>query len=136
MLTHQPCELLVVHRSALLPQGRLHVPPSIGLEFVLDGMHRFDQGGIVALLLGSIVVSGACNAHQSTSFIASRGAVSDEALAVFKLAGFDDQAALEVVLGVSLATLCNFANNLGQPPLNAQLEPYRWEKLAIPAAAE
>jgi hypothetical protein len=26
----------------------------------------------------------------------------------------------------SLASLCNFANNLGQPPLNAELEPYRW----------
>jgi hypothetical protein len=38
-------------------------------------------------------------------------------------AGFEDPATLEVVLGVSLATLCNFANNLGQPPLNSQLEP-------------
>lgn len=58
--------------------------------------------------------------------IASRGAVTDEALAAFKSAGFGDGAALEVVLGVSLATLCNFANNLGQPPLNPQLEAYRW----------
>lgn len=58
--------------------------------------------------------------------IATRGAVSDAALADFKSAGFDDGAALEVVLGVSLATLCNFANNLGQPPLNPELEPYRW----------
>lgn len=58
--------------------------------------------------------------------IASRGAVTDEALTAFKGAGFSDGAALEVVLGVSLATLCNFANNLGQPPLNPQLEAYRW----------
>ncbi|MDQ8699190.1 carboxymuconolactone decarboxylase family protein [Hyphomicrobium sp. LHD-15] len=62
----------------------------------------------------------------TSAVIASRGAVSDEALASFKSAGFNDQAALEVVLGVSLATLCNFANNLGQPSLNPQLEPYRW----------
>lgn len=75
-------------------------------------------------------------ARFTDSVIASRGAVPDEALARFKSAGFDDQAALEVVVGVSLATLCNFANNLGHPPLNAQLEPYRWEKSAIPAAAE
>lgn len=65
-------------------------------------------------------------ADFTKAVIATRGAVSDEALASFKSAGFDDRAALEVVLGVSLATLCNFANNLGQPPLNAQLEPYRW----------
>ncbi|MDR2325568.1 MAG: carboxymuconolactone decarboxylase family protein [Acidovorax sp.] len=56
--------------------------------------------------------------------IASRGAVSDEALAAFKAAGYDDQQALEVVLGVSLATLCNFANNLGQPAINPELQPF------------
>jgi uncharacterized peroxidase-related enzyme len=59
--------------------------------------------------------------------IASRGAVEDAALDAFKAAGYGDGAALEVVLGVSLATLCNFANNLGRPPLNPQLEPYRWD---------
>jgi uncharacterized peroxidase-related enzyme len=58
--------------------------------------------------------------------IAQRGRVDDSGLALFRGAGFSDAAALEVVLGVSLATLCNFANNLGQPPLNAELEPYRW----------
>lgn len=62
--------------------------------------------------------------------IAGRGAVSDDAVQAFRDAGFDDGAALEVVLGVSLATLCNFANNLGQPPLNRELEPYRWDGLA------
>ncbi|GLK77175.1 alkyl hydroperoxide reductase AhpD [Methylopila jiangsuensis] len=63
----------------------------------------------------------------TSAVIATRGRVSDAELAAFKAAGFDDQAALEVVLGVSLATLCNFANNLGQPPLNPQLEAYRWD---------
>ena len=75
-------------------------------------------------------------ARFTEAVIAARGAVSDEALAAFKAAGFDDQQALEVVLGVSLATLCNFANNLGQPPLNPQLEAYRWEPETIPVAAE
>ena len=63
----------------------------------------------------------------ASAVIASRGKVSDHELAAFKAAGYDDQAALEVVLGVSLATLCNFANNLGQPPLNPQLEAFRWD---------
>ena len=75
-------------------------------------------------------------ARFTEAVIASRGAVSNEALAAFKAAGFDDQAALEVVLGVSLATLCNFANNLGEPPLNEQLEPYRWEPALRRATAE
>ena len=67
--------------------------------------------------------------------IRSRGNVDDKELEAFRAAGFTDANALEVVLGVSLATLCNFANNLGRPPLNEQLQPYAWQG-AVPAAAE
>jgi uncharacterized peroxidase-related enzyme len=67
--------------------------------------------------------------------IRARGAVSDEELQAFKAAGFTDANALEVILGVGLATICNFANNLGQPALNPQLEPYRWRG-PRPLAAE
>ncbi len=92
--------------------------------------------GIVDALRGKLPVPDArldAVARFTEAVIASRGAVEDAALDRFKAAGFDDQQALEVVLGVSLATLCNFANNLGQPPLNPQLEAYRWE--AAPALA-
>ncbi|SCB40242.1 carboxymuconolactone decarboxylase family protein [Rhizobium hainanense] len=75
-------------------------------------------------------------ARFTETVIASRGSVNDAELAAFKAAGFDDQAALEVVLGVSLATLCNFANNLGQPELNAQLAPYEWKGAASPAGVQ
>lgn len=75
-------------------------------------------------------------ARFTEAVIAGRGAVSDDALAAFKAAGFDDRAALEVVLGVSLATLCNFANNLGQPPLNDELSAWRWEPDTVPAGAQ
>jgi len=34
---------------------------------------------------------------------------------------------LEVILGVSLATLCNFANVFAQTPLNDELSKYRWQ---------
>lgn len=66
--------------------------------------------------------------------IATRGAVREAELEAFKAAGFTDQAALEVVLGVSLATLCNFANNLGGAPLNPELEAYRWDGVRAAAA--
>lgn len=75
-------------------------------------------------------------ARFTEAVIATRGAVSDADLGKFKAAGFDDQAALEVVLGVSLATLCNFANNLGRPELNPQLAAYEWKGAGSPAAAE
>lgn len=65
-------------------------------------------------------------AQFTRTVIAARGAVADEALAAFRAAGFSDANALEVVLGVSLATLCNFANNLAQNELNPELAAYRW----------
>lgn len=74
-------------------------------------------------------------ANFTRAVIATRGAVADADLAAFKAAGFSDANALEVVLGVSLATLCNFANNLGQPALNPELQRYAWTG-ATAAAAE
>lgn len=50
-----------------------------------------------------------------------KGQVSDEVLAAFYAAGYGQQQALETVLGVSLATLCNFANNLAQTEINPEL---------------
>jgi len=53
-----------------------------------------------------------------------RGQVSDEDLAAFFAAGYTEQHALEAVLGVSLATLCNYANNLAQTPINPELQKF------------
>lgn len=66
--------------------------------------------------------------------IATRGAVPDDALAAFLGADFTQQQALEVVLGISLATLCNFANSLAQSPVNPQLQPYLPGSLQTPSA--
>src|SRR5699024_12444596 len=53
-----------------------------------------------------------------------RGQVSDEDLAAFFAAGYTEQQALETVLGVSLATLWNYANNLAQTPINPELQEF------------
>lgn len=53
-----------------------------------------------------------------------RGQVTDEALDDLHAAGYGDAHTLDVVLGVSLATLCNYANNLAQTPINAELQAY------------
>ncbi|MBM7636331.1 carboxymuconolactone decarboxylase family protein [Streptococcus saliviloxodontae] len=54
----------------------------------------------------------------------TKGRVGDEALADFLEAGYTQQNALDVVLGVSLATLCNYANNLASTPINDELKQY------------
>lgn len=58
--------------------------------------------------------------------ILTRGKVSDGALQAFFKVGYEDQQALEVIVGIGLATICNFANNLAHTPLNDQLEAYQW----------
>lgn len=66
-------------------------------------------------------------ARFTEAVIATRGKVEDAALAAFEAAGFERAQALDVILSVSLASLCNFANNFAQPPLNAELSAYRFE---------
>ncbi|MBY0557664.1 MAG: carboxymuconolactone decarboxylase family protein [Burkholderiaceae bacterium] len=63
-------------------------------------------------------------ASFASAVIARRGAVDDAELQAFLNAGYNQQQALEVVLGISLATLCNFANSLAGTPVNPQLTPY------------
>ena len=56
--------------------------------------------------------------------ILTRGKVAKGELADFVAAGFTEQHVLEVILGVSLATLCNFANNLAGTDINPQLQAF------------
>ncbi|WP_373742205.1 carboxymuconolactone decarboxylase family protein [Neisseria sp.] len=56
--------------------------------------------------------------------MANKGNVSDDELKAFFDAGYNEQQALEVVLGVALATLCNYANNLARSDINPELQPF------------
>ena len=61
------------------------------------------------------------------AIIRSKGAVSEAELADFKAAGYGEQQVIEVILGVALATLCNFSNVLADTELNPELAAYRWQ---------
>lgn len=104
-----------------------------GCDFCLAGhgkvalrQARLPQAQVVALQAGSATGDARLDAVRqfTEAVIAHRGAVDDAALAAFRAAGFDDRQALDVVLGVSLATLCNFANNLGRSPVNPELQAF------------
>jgi alkylhydroperoxidase family enzyme len=56
--------------------------------------------------------------------IATRGAVQDADYQAFLQAGFNEAQAIEVILGISLATLCNFTNSLAGTSINKELQPY------------
>lgn len=63
-------------------------------------------------------------AQFTMQLIDKRGKVSDEELAAVKAAGYSEQNILDVVLGVALATLCNYANNVAQNNINPELQAY------------
>lgn len=63
-------------------------------------------------------------ARFTLAVIHEKGKVVDQLLQEFFQAGYTAENALDVVLGVSLATLCNYANNLINTPINPELQPY------------
>ena len=98
----------------------------IGLdEAIVDALRGLDRGPDARLN---------AVAEFTKAVIQGRGNVTDRELADFLAADFDEAGALEVVLGVSLATLCNFSNNLGRPALNPELAPYEWRGAQVEAA--
>ena len=63
-------------------------------------------------------------AHFTLTIINTKKKVGEQLLNEFLNAGYTTQNALDVVLGVSLASLCNYANNLAQTPINPELQQY------------
>ena len=65
-------------------------------------------------------------ADFTIAVMANKGAVSDAELAAFVAAGYRKEQAVDVVMGVALATLCNYTNNLAQTDINPELQAYVW----------
>lgn len=86
----------------------------------------FEQADVLALHRGEPLSDARLQAlaRFTEQVIATRGAVPDAELQALLEAGYTQRQALEVVLGVSLATLCNFANNLAATGINPELQPY------------
>ncbi len=59
--------------------------------------------------------------------VRSRGFVSEAELGAFFERGFTPRNALEVVLGVTLKILTNYANHITHTELNSELSAYRWD---------
>ena len=64
--------------------------------------------------------------------VANRGLIAQSALAEFLAAGFTRAQVLEVILGVSVKTLTNYANHVATPPVNEQFRAFlpKWAAAA------
>ncbi len=63
-------------------------------------------------------------AEFTIAIMDNKGAVSDAQLQAFVSAGYRKEQAVDVVMGVALATLCNYTNNLAQTDINPELQAY------------
>jgi uncharacterized peroxidase-related enzyme len=111
--THNGCRFCVAgHTSAAKNAAKLkpEIIDALRLEQAIDDPHF---GPLVAFARASLEQHGAVDQSIQDDFFA---------------AGYTEQNALDVLLGLSLATLCNFANSLARTALNPQLQDYQWEK--------
>lgn len=68
----------------------------------------------------------------TTAVVGTRGRIDDAELEAFLQAGYTREQVLEVLVGVAMKTLSNYANHIAQTPLDKQFEAFAWE----PAVSE
>jgi uncharacterized peroxidase-related enzyme len=66
------------------------------------------------------------------SLILNRGKIAEAELQAFLAAGYSDQQALEVILGIAVKTMSNYTNSIAGTPLDKAVERLRWKKPVIP----
>lgn len=63
-------------------------------------------------------------ARFTLAVILQKAKLTEAQLSEFFAAGYNQQNAIDVILGVSLATLCNYVNNIAETPINPELQPF------------
>ena len=69
----------------------------------------------------------------TASVVTTRGNPSKKAHEAFAKAGYTNQHALEVILGVAVKTLSNYTNHLANTPLDEAFAPMAWKEEASAA---
>lgn len=75
-------------------------------------------------------------AEFTRAVVNHRGSVSGKPLESFMAAGFTKKQVLEVILGVAMKTLSNYANNLMNTPLDAPFQPEAWTRACSTACSK
>jgi uncharacterized peroxidase-related enzyme len=60
------------------------------------------------------------------ALIEKRGHLDETDTKAFTAAGFDDNQLLEVITGVAISTMTNYAANVAHPPIEDSLRPHAW----------
>lgn len=96
---------------------------------VVAGMSHVPAAAIEALRTGAALPDARLDALATftRAVVRERGRVPDAAVATFLAAGFTRAQVLEVVLGVAMKTLSNYANHIARTPLDDAFAPALWE---------
>jgi len=99
-------------------------------SLVAKHMVKVDVAVVDALRNNSTIANAKLQALAAftRSVVATRGAAGGQALESFLAAGYTKQQVLEVILGVAMKTLSNYANNLMNTPLDEAFKPEAWKK--------
>ena len=99
----------------------------------LAEMANMSDEEIENLRLGRALTDAKLNAlHQFTkTMVRTRGSIAPSDAEEFFAAGFSEQQALEVVLGVAIKVMSNYTNALAQTPLDSIMQPLRWKKPSL-----
>ncbi|MEM6638605.1 MAG: carboxymuconolactone decarboxylase family protein [Pseudomonadota bacterium] len=83
-----------------------------------------------AIRAGEDIADARLNALATftSAVVRERGWVAGAATDAFLAAGFTPQQALDVVLGVTMKTLSNYANHLTETPVNAEFAAEAWSR--------
>ncbi len=109
----------------------------VAAHTVIAGMQKVDAGVVRALREGLPIADGKLEALRqlATAIVRTNGWPAPEVVDRFTAAGFGGAQALEVVLGVGVKTLSNYANHLANTPLDKQFAPAEWKSSACGCGA-
>ncbi|TCI91447.1 carboxymuconolactone decarboxylase family protein [Tenacibaculum sp. M341] len=69
--------------------------------------------------------------ETTLKIVQERGFISEDDVATFKNAGYDNQHLLEILLGYSQKILSNYTNHLGKTPVDAPFAKFAWSKTTV-----
>jgi uncharacterized peroxidase-related enzyme len=94
----------------------------------IAAMQGVEPEAVAALRDGRRLADSRLEALRSLTarVVEARGWVDDEALADFMAAGYSRSQLLEVILGVAMKTLSNYANHLAETPLDDVFRDQAW----------
>ncbi len=104
---------------------------------VVAGMSRVPADVVEALRAGTTLPDARLDALSrfTRAVTSARGRLAEGQVEAFLSAGFTRAQVLEVVLGVAMKTLSNYANHMAQTPLDGAFASARWTPVALEPVA-